>query len=58
MNDLIQPGGFKRASMATAERVIRPLTDSAGAFQEEAERPARLTATERLERRRQRTVAR
>jgi hypothetical protein len=54
----IQHSRFKRASKATSDGVIRLLKGNADAFNDESERPARLTATERLARLRQRTVAR
>jgi hypothetical protein len=54
MSDLIQHGRFKRASMATAENVLRLRKTDAAAFGDEREQSPRLTAAERLERLRQR----
>ena len=59
MADLIRAPRFQGASMATAERVIRLLRSDAVAFGDERlERPARLTAEERLTRLRQRAADR
>jgi hypothetical protein len=58
MIDPIQHAAFKRASMATAASVIRLLKTDAAAFGDERrEQAPRLTAAERLERRRQRVNA-
>jgi hypothetical protein len=52
MSDLIQHRGFKRASIVTADAVIRLLTTDAVAFGDEGnESRPRLTADERLARR-------
>ena len=59
MIELIQHRGFKRASVATADRVIELLKTDTAAFGEEYREPRpRLTASERLERLRQRAVTR
>jgi hypothetical protein len=59
MIDPIQHTGFKRASLAMADRVIRLLRTDAAAFGDERHEPRpRLTAAERLERRRQREQTR
>ncbi len=58
MIDPIQHVGFKRASLATADRVIRLLRTDAVAFGDAYREPRpRLTAAERLERIRQRERA-
>lgn len=51
MDTLNRSNGFRQASRFTAERVLRLLTHDADAFHDETERPARLTAAERLARR-------
>jgi hypothetical protein len=48
---------FKRASMATADALLRVIRRDEDAFREEAERRPRLSAAERLERLRQRRTA-
>jgi len=59
MSALIHHGGFKRASMATADAVIRLLRTDTAAFEDERhESRPRLTAEERLARLRQRAVTR
>ena len=59
MIDPIQNRGFKQASLATADRLLRVIEHDASAFSDEdRERPTRLTAEERLERLRQRAVTR
>lgn len=59
MDDVIRDTGFRWASLATADRVIRLLRTDAPAFGDGShEARPRLTANERLERRRQRTVTR
>lgn len=58
MHEVIRDSRFQRASMATAARVLRLLETDAVAFGDvPKERPARLTAAERLERLRQRRTA-
>jgi hypothetical protein len=57
MIDPIQHSGFKRASLATADGVIRLLKTDAAAFGDAPrEQRPRLTAQERLARRRQLTI--
>lgn len=54
MDDVIRDAGFRWASLATADAVIRLLKTDAAAFGDEGrERCPRLTAEERLARRRQ-----
>jgi hypothetical protein len=48
---------FKRASMTTADALLRVIRRDAEAFREEAEQRPRLSAAERLDRLRQRRPA-
>ena len=58
MSELIQHSAFRRASMATAARLLHVLrTDTAAFGDGNREQSPRLTAAERLERLRQRRTA-
>jgi hypothetical protein len=59
VDDVIRDAGFRRASLATVDRVIRLLKTDEAAFGDAYREPqARLSAAERLQRRRQREDAR
>jgi hypothetical protein len=58
MNDLLNGNPrFRQASRYTAHRLLKVLEQDGDAFSDETRRQPRLTAAERLERRRQRRTA-